>query len=76
MNILTKTALAAALVLAALTTAQAKDDFRDEPTGGYHIGPLGQYFGGPVYRSRGYRGYYGYGYAPRYYRHRHWRYGR
>jgi hypothetical protein len=41
MNMLAKTPLAAALVLAALTAAQAKNDFRDEPSGGYHIGPLG-----------------------------------
>jgi hypothetical protein len=69
MTMLTKAALATALVLAALTTAQAKEDWRDQPSGGFHIGPLGQYFGGPAYR---WRGYYHYGYAPRQYRHRHW----
>jgi hypothetical protein len=77
---LTKIALAAAIVLGAAAAAQAgsKDDFCAQ-CGGYHIGPLGQWFGGPPFR-RSYWGPgpfaydYGYAYAPRH--HRYWRYER
>jgi hypothetical protein len=73
----TKIALAAVLLMGVASTAQAGPDRgHDDPQrGGYHIGPFGQWLGGPSYR---WRGYYSYGYAPApyyYYRHyRGWRY--
>jgi hypothetical protein len=56
----TSIALAAALLLGVASAAQAGPDRGPEFQGGYHIGPLGQWFGGPAFR----RGYYSYGYAP------------
>jgi hypothetical protein len=76
-TMLIKLALAAVLALGVASVAQAgsKDDNGGYYQGGYHIGPLGQWFGGPVYRWRGYRGYYGpYAFVPRYRYHRYWRY--
>jgi hypothetical protein len=79
-TMLTKIALAAALVLGAAAAAQAgsKDDYCGN-CGGFHVGPLGQWFGGPAFRPRywGYRRYhrdYGYAFVPRY--ERHWYYYR
>jgi len=77
---LTKIALAAALVLGAAAVAQAgsKNDNGGVNTGGYHIGPMGQWFGGPAFRPRywGYRYRYrgAYAYEPGY--RRYWRYER
>ena len=79
---LTKIALAAALAIGAASLAQAasRDDNGGNTSGGYHIGPMGQWFGGPAFRPRywgyGYRRYtpYGYAYAPGY--RRYWRYER
>jgi hypothetical protein len=74
---LTKLALAVVLALGVASAAQAgsKDDNGGNYNGGYHIGPWGQWFGGPAFRLRGYRGFYGpFAYAPRY--HRHWYYVR
>ena len=75
---LTKTTivLATAVLLAVASAAQAGSDRDREQRGGYHIGPLGQWFGGPAYAypygayaTYGYApgyGYPGYGYAPGY----------
>ena len=78
---LTKIALAAALAIGAVSMAQAgsRDDNGGNTRGGYHIGPMGQWFGGPAFRTRHWnRGYayepFGYAYAPGY--HRYWRYER
>ena len=74
---LTRSVLAGALLLGAAAVAQASSG-RDEyggNTGGYHIGPFGQWLGGPPYRplywGYPYRG--GYEYEPRY-RYPYWRY--
>jgi hypothetical protein len=86
---LTKIVLAAALVVGAAAAAQAgsRDDYGC--CGGYHVGPMGQWFGGPAYRGRywgagpyayapyAYAPYdddYGYAYVPAY--PRYWRYYR
>lgn len=47
----TKLALAAALILGAASAVQASDNDGGNETGGYHLGPMGQHFGGanPVY---------------------------
>jgi hypothetical protein len=77
---LTKIALAAALAIGAATAVQAgsKDDNGGRNSGGYHIGPMGQWFGGPAFRSRYWGRHYmyddGFAYEPRYYRY--WRYER
>ena len=77
---LTKIALAAAIALGAAAAAQAgsRNDEGGRIQGGYHIGPLGQWFGGPAFRwrywGRPYMYDYGYAYVPRY--HRYWRYER
>jgi hypothetical protein len=79
---LIKIALAAVLALGAASVAQAgsRDDNGSNTRGGYHVGPMGQWFGGPAFRTRhwGYSGYayerYGYDYVPGY--HRYWRYER
>src|SRR5215472_11081595 len=72
-NMLTKTTivLATAVLLAVASAAQARSDRDREQRGGYHIGPLGQWFAGPAYAypygaypTYGYPP--GYGYAPRY----------
>jgi len=78
---LTRIVLAVALVLGAAAVAQASSG-RDEyggNRGGYHIGPFGQWLGGPPYRplywGYPYRG--GYVYEPVYepgYRYPYWRY--
>ena len=82
---LTRIGLAVAIVLGAAAVAQAsssRDDYGGN-SGGYHIGPFGQWLGGPAfnpsYWGYGYRG--AYAYEPRYYepryRYRHyWRYER
>ena len=74
---LTRIVLAVALVLGAAAVAQASSS-RDEiggGRGGYHIGPFGQWFGGPAFRPYywGYR-YRAYAYQPRYRYRRYWRY--
>jgi len=75
---LTKIVLAAALVFGAAAAAQASGSQNDYGgnTGGYHIGPMGQWFGGPAFRPRywGYRYRGAYAYVPRY--RRYWRYER
>jgi hypothetical protein len=75
---LTRIALAGALVLGAATVAQASSSRDDNGgnSGGYHIGPYGQWLGGPAFRPRywGYRG--DYAYEPRYRYHRYWRFER
>ena len=73
----TKIALAAAVIIfAAAPAAQAGDNGGHEDRNGFHIGPLGQYFGGPFYRPFHHRswgrGAYAYG-APRHSR-RAWHY--
>ena len=77
---LTRIVLAAALVLGAVAVAQAssgRDDYGGSH-GGYHIGPFGQWLGGPPFRPLywGYRYPGAYGYEPpRYYRpYPYWRY--
>jgi hypothetical protein len=72
---LTRIALAVALVVGAAAVAQASSSENENGgTGGYHIGPYGQWLGGPAFRFWGhhYRG--AYAYEPRY--RRHWRYER
>jgi hypothetical protein len=73
----TRIVLAVALVFGAAAVAQASSG-RDEnggQRGGYHIGPFGQWLGGPAFRplywGYPYRG--GYVYEPRY-RYRYWLY--
>jgi hypothetical protein len=73
----TRIVLAVALVLGAAGVAQASSG-RDEnggQYGGYHIGPFGQWLGGPAFRPFywGYR-YRAYAYGPRYRYRRYWRY--
>jgi hypothetical protein len=61
---LTRIVLAVALVLGAATVAQASSG-RDEyggSHGGFHIGPFGQWLGGPPYRPL----YWGYPYPGAY----------
>jgi hypothetical protein len=61
---LTRIVLAVALVLGAAAVAQASSG-RDEnggQRGGYHIGPFGQWLGGPPFRPY----YWGYRYLPTY----------
>jgi hypothetical protein len=51
----TKLALAAALIFGAAGVAQASNENDGgSNTGGYHYGPMGQYFGGPVHHSTRY----------------------
>ena len=75
---LTRIVLAVALVLGAAAAAQASSSRDDNGgyTGGYHIGPFGQWLGGsafrPFYWGHRYRGVYAYG--PRYRYRRYWRY--
>ena len=81
---LTRIVLAVALVLGAAAVAQAsssRDDYGGN-SGGYHLGPFGQWLGGPAFRPSdwGYPGAYAYEpgyYEPRYYepryRYRHYR---
>jgi hypothetical protein len=75
-----KLAVAAALVLGAVSAAHAANDNQSRERGGADFGPLGQCFAPPDcdWRGRYYgprlpSGFYGFGYAPerRYYRHRH-----
>jgi hypothetical protein len=75
---LTRIVLAVALVLGAAAVAQASSG-RDENsgnTGGYHIGPFGQWLGGRPFRPL----YWGYpypgdpAYGPRYHYGPYWRY--
>ena len=76
---LARIVLAIALVLGAAAVAQASSGRDDNGgnTGGDHIGPFGQWLGGPAYRPLywGYRYRYrgAYAYQPRY-RYRYWRY--
>jgi hypothetical protein len=77
---LTRIVLAVALVLGAAVLAQAssgRDDYGGN-TGGYHIGPFGQWLGGPPYRplywGYPYPGPYAYGPRYRYRRYPYWRY--
>ena len=77
---LTRIVLAVALVLGAAAVAQASSG-RDEyggNRGGYHIGPFGQWLGGPPYRplywGYPYPGPYAYGPRYRYRRYPYWRY--
>jgi hypothetical protein len=53
---LTKTtiALIAAVLIGVASTAQAGPDRGRDERGGYHVGPLGQWFGGPPVRRYGY----------------------
>jgi hypothetical protein len=71
---LTKTAmaLAAVVILGAVSVAQANDNADNwNDVGGFRIGPLGQRLGGTGFRPhwRGHPGaFYGFAYAPRYHR--------
>lgn len=72
-----KLAVAALLILGAVSVAQAANDNQSRDRGGSDIGPLGQCFDAPDC-GRGYRlpsGRYGYAYLPgyRYRYHREWR---
>jgi hypothetical protein len=72
-----KLAVAAMLILGAVSVAQAANDNQSRNRGGSDIGPLGQCFD-PAACGRGYRtlsGRYGYAYVPgyRYRYHRQWR---
>jgi len=76
---LSRIALAVALVVGAAAVAQAsssRDDYGGN-SGGYHIGPNGQWLGGPAFRPNywGYRYRGTYAYEPRY-RHHYSRYER
>jgi hypothetical protein len=77
---LTRIVLAVALVLGAAAVAQAssgRDDVGGN-TGGYHIGPFGQWLGGrpyrPLYWGYRYPGAYAYGTRYRYRPYPYWRY--
>ncbi len=77
MLINSKLAVAALLILGAVSVAQAANDNQSRDRGGSDIGPLGQCFDPPDC-GRGYRppsGRYGYAYVPgsRYRYHREWR---
>jgi hypothetical protein len=75
---LTRIVLAVALVFGAAAVAQASSSRDDNGgnSGGYHIGPYGQWLGGPAFRPN-YWGYPGaYAYEPRYRYRRYWRYER
>jgi hypothetical protein len=73
----TRIVLVVALFLGAAAVAQASSGRDDNGgnSGGYHIGPFGQWLGGPAYRPLywGYRYRGAYAYQPRY-RYRYWRY--
>jgi hypothetical protein len=77
---LTRIALAVALVFGAAAVAQASSSRDDNGgnSGGYHIGPYGQWLGGPAFRPYfwGYRYRGAYAYEPRYRYRRNWRYER
>lgn len=47
----TKIAIAAALVLGVASAAQAGSKDDAESSGGFHIGPMGQFFGAPSART-------------------------
>ena len=73
-------ALAVALVFGAAAVAQASSSRDDNGgnSGGYHIGPYGQWLGGPAFRPY-YWGYHSRGafaYEPRYRYRRSWRFER
>ena len=76
-----KLAVAAALMLGAISAAQAANDNQSRDRGGSDIGPLGQCFVPPDCGGRDYQGYqyrrgpYGFAYAPahRYHHRREWR---
>lgn len=77
---LTKIALAAAIGLGSVTLgsvasqASSADD-NGAREGGFKVGPMGQWMGGPFVSHRYYRGRdFGFAYVPRY--HRTWRYER
>jgi hypothetical protein len=79
-TMLTRIVLAVALVLGAAAVAQAssgRDDVGGN-TGGYHIGPFGQWLGGrpyrPLYWGYRYPGAYAYGTRYRYRPYPYWRY--
>ena len=76
---LTRFVLAGALLLGAAAVAQASScmDEYGGNSGGYHIGPFGQWLGGPAYRPLywGYRYPGPYAYGPKYrYCPGYWRY--
>lgn len=76
---LTRIVLAVALVVGAAAVAQASSSRDDNGgnSGGYHIGPYGQWLGGPAFRH--YWGYHSRGafaYEPRYRYRRSWRFER
>jgi Spy/CpxP family protein refolding chaperone len=63
-----KLAIAAALVLGAVSAAQAANDNQSDPTRGYAYGPLGQRMGGravnPVDHRSTRHGWHSYAYVP------------
>jgi hypothetical protein len=69
---LTKIALAAAIALGGVTigSVASQASSAGEDIGGFHVGPMGQWLGGP---SRGYRSP-AFAYVPQY--HRTWRHER
>lgn len=76
----TKIALAAALVLGMASAAQAGSKDDPNSSGGFHVGPMGQFFGAPSARTASPRwrlyerrhGMNAYAFVPGY-RHRVWR---